>query len=111
MSQQPLHSRVPKELSNFREMVKTMRSLQRSWFRHHLDKDLRASKGYERRVDTWLSTTKKTNDLISLVRKLRESQIAWFDQRKPSDLQACKDYEKRVDAWFKKDSEGPGLFD
>ena len=111
MKELPLHSRVPIELSSFREMVKTMRSLQRFWFRHHQDKDLRASKGYERRVDNWLATSKQENDLISLVRKLRESQITWFTHRKPSDLHACKEYEKRVDAWYKKDSEGPGLFD
>lgn len=44
----------PEEIANFRALVRSMRICQKAYFKNRLQKDLSASKEYERRVDKWL---------------------------------------------------------
>lgn len=55
----PDRFKPPEGIRNFREMVRTMRTLQKAYFKNRRPSDLHASKEAERRVDNWLARDAK----------------------------------------------------
>jgi len=50
---------VPEGIRNFREMVRTMRTIQKAYFKNRRTSDLHAARECERRVDNWLERDAK----------------------------------------------------
>lgn len=62
-------------IERFIEMVKDMRRCQKAYFKHRLDRDLKASKRREREVDDVLGKLTAEPDLFAAPEELRPEAV------------------------------------